>query len=185
MNTFTNLSNTELAAWIQAVGSILAIIAAFLIAFLQSRAQYKNSLALRREEQQSARVSIAKTLSVLAKNSAKAVAHSTSKLQDREAVHNIADGIVYFDLGELRRIDAALSSIPLHSLPDTLISPTMNISATVRQFVAKVEMALRFHSQMDGAAFNDLFRVFGEMNESLGATCNDIEAEVSRIQGET
>jgi hypothetical protein len=188
MNTVcltTNLSSAELAAWVQAIGSVLAIIAAFLIAFFQSRLQHRSALVLHRKEQRHARMAMAKTLSALATNCAKAIAHSSAKLRDREAVHKIAEGEVYFDLGELRRIDTAMASIPLYSLPDTLVSPTMIISATLRQFIDKVEMALRVHRQMDSAAFEDLFRVFGEMNDSLRATCEDVEAEVKRIQGET
>ena len=180
----TDLSSAELAAWVQAIGSILAIIAAFLIAYLQSRAQHKSALGLYKEEQRYARIAIAKTLSTLSRNCTKAVSYSMAQLRDREAVHKIAEGEVFFDLGELRRIDTAMASIPLYNLPDTLVSSTMIISATLRQFVAKVEMALHAHRQMNGAAFDDLFRVFGEMTESLKATCKDIEDEVDRIGNE-
>ena len=187
MNTLcfsTKLSSAELAAWVQAIGSILAIIAAFLISFLQSRSQHQSALTLHKEEQKVARLSITKTLSTLAANCTKEVAHCTAQLKDRETIHNIAGGTVYFDLGELRRINTAMLSIPLHSLPDNLVSPTMIISAAVRQFLATVEMTLRFHNQMDSAAFEDLFRVIGEINESLKATCKDIEVGIRRSQEE-
>ena len=78
-----------------------------------------------------------------------------------------------------------MASIPLHSLPDTLVDPTMIISAYVRQFIAKVEMALRTHRVMDSDAFDDLFKFFAATNNGLEETCKDIEAEVRRIEAAT
>ena len=140
MNTLcitTNLTSAELAAWVQAIGSVVAIIAAALIAIWQGRIQYRNALAIHRAEQRHTRVELSKTLYVLASNYAKAMAYFTGQLSDREAVHNIAEGRVHFDFGELSRIDAAISGIPLHNLPDSLVTPTMLLSATVRQFREK------------------------------------------------
>ena len=180
----TNLTSAELAAWVQAVGSVLAIVAAALIAIWQSRSQHRSAMQLHRAEQRHARVELSKTLSMLAKNCAKAVAYSSARLRDRESVYSIAEGDMHFDLGELRRIDNAIAGIPLYSLPDTLVTSTMILSATVRQFIEKVEMALRLHRQMDADAFEDLFRTIGEMNKSLKKTCEDIETEVDRVKNQ-
>lgn len=180
----TNLTSSELAAWVQAIGSVVAIIAAASIAVWQGRKQYRNALALHRAEQRHTRVELAKTLSVLAKNSAKAIAYLTGQLSSRQAIHDIAEGLVHFDFGELSRLDTAISGIPLHNLSDSLVTPTMLLSATVRQFREKTEMAIRVHRQMDAAAFEDLFRVLGEMNKSLEETCGDIATELNRIQTE-
>jgi hypothetical protein len=180
----TNLTSAELAAWVQAVGSVLAILAAALIAIWQSRAQHRSAMQLHRAEKRQARVELSKTLSVLAKNCSKAVAYGSGRLSDRETIHRIAEGDVHFDLGELRRVDNAIAGIPLHSLPDTLVTSTMILSATVRQFTEKTEMALHLHRKMDAAAFEDLFRTFGEINESLKKTCEEIEAEVERVQNQ-
>ena len=57
----------------------------------------------------------------------------------------------------------------------------MILSATVRQFREKVEMVFRVHRSMDAAAFEDFFRVLLEMNNSVKATCSDIEKEVERV----
>ena len=54
MNTIcltTNLTSAELAAWVQAIGSIVAIIAVVLIAVWQANKQHRNALALHRAEQ--------------------------------------------------------------------------------------------------------------------------------------
>ncbi len=61
----------------------------------------------------------------------------------------------------------------------------MILNGTQRQFREKVEIALRLHREMNAEAFEDLFRVFGEMNESIAKTCEGIEAEVERFQRES
>jgi hypothetical protein len=179
-----NLTSVELAAWVQAIGSIVAIIAVVLIAVWQANKQHRNALALHREEQRYARIELAKTLSMLAKNCAKAMAYLTRQLSSRQDVYEIAEGQVHFDFGELSRIEASIGGIPLYSLPHSLVTPTMLLSATVRQFREKVEMAIRVHRNMDAAAFEDFFRVLREMNDSLEQTCGDIATEVNRIQSD-
>ena len=187
MNTLcisTDLTSGELAAWVQAIGSVVAIFAAASIAIWQGRKQYRNALDLHMEEQRYTRIKLTKTLSVLAENAAKAMVYLTGQMNSRQAVHDIAGGIVHFDSGELSRIDAAIAGIPLHNLPHSLVTPTMLLSGTVRQFREKTEMAIRAHRKMDAAAFEDLFRTLGEMNESLEKTCGDIATELSCIQRE-
>ncbi len=54
MNTLcltTNLTIVELAAWVQAIGSIVAIITVVLIAVWQANKQHRSSLILHRAEQ--------------------------------------------------------------------------------------------------------------------------------------
>lgn len=177
-----NQTSSELAAWVQAIGSILAILAATLIAIWQSRAQHRSARILYKEEQRHARVEISKTLLSLAKNSLKAIFYISKQLSDRGAIHDIAEGNAPLDLVEIRRIEKAIEAIPLHNLPDTLVTFTMIVSATVRQFTDKAEMALRLHRQMNAAAFEELFQTFAEIKESLEKTCKDIEAEVERVQ---
>lgn len=181
----TALTSAEFAAWVQAIGSIVAILAAALIAIWQARVQHRGALALQIAEHERVRVELGKTLSVLAASSVSAVAHISQQLSTRDAVHNVGHEELFLDLGEVRRLDASLAHIPLHGLPETLVTPTMILSALVRQYLAKVEMALRVHRQMDAAAFEDLFEFFEFTNTGLNATRQDIANEVSRMQKET
>ena len=159
----SNLTSTEWAAWVQAVGSVAAIAAAAWIAIHVARLQHRNALDLHMTEKRTERVDIAKTLSVLATNSSKSMRHIASQLNDRESVHNAAEGLVPCDVGELCRIDSYLSDIPLHTVPHSMVTLTMILGSTVRQFKEKVEMALRLHRKMDADMFNDFFRSIGEM----------------------
>lgn len=185
MNTLcisTNLTSAEWAAWVQAVGSIVAILGAVWTAGWQTRKQHQSGLALQAAQQHQFQAELAKTLSVFARNCSQAVAFLSAQLKDREAVYQIAEGHVHFDLGELSKQDAALAAIPLYSFPSALVTPTMLLSATVRQFREKVEMVLRVDRSMDARAFEDFFQVLRQINESLRATCGDIAKEVERMQ---
>lgn len=184
MNTLcfaSNLTSAEWAAWVQAVGSILAILGAAGTAVWLARKQHNNALALHVAGQRHARSEIAKTLSILAQNCSKAMVFLTGQVTDRESVHNAAEGCVHFDLGELARLDSAMAAIPLQTLPSTLVTPMMILSGTVRQFREKIEIVFRTHRTMDAAAFDDFFRVIGEMNESSKLTCAHIAKEVDRV----
>jgi hypothetical protein len=167
---------------VQALGSVAAIFGAAWIATYQAKLQHRNALELHKTEQRSAKLDLGKTLSVLAANSAKAIKHITGQLHDRESVHKAAEGLVHCDIGEITRINHYIEAVPLHTIPYPLVTPTMVLGSTVRQFKEKVEMALRLHRQMDGNMFEDFFRTLSEMNASIGATCKDIEAELRRLQ---
>lgn len=177
MNTLcfaSNLTSTEWAAWVQAVGSILAIVIATGIAVWVAHRQHNNALALHAAEQRYAKSETTKTLLVLAQNCAKAVATVIGQVDDRAAVYEIAEGRAHCDIEEIARLDLAIMGIPVHNIPSSLVSPTMALSATVRQFREKVETVLRVHRSMDASAFGDFFRIIGEMRDSLEGTCEDI-----------
>jgi len=180
----SNLTSGESAAWVQAVGSVIAIIAAAWIAIHQASLQHKNALELHKIEKRTEQIDIMKTLSVLAVNSSKAMKHIASQLNvnDRESVRNAAEGLVPCDIGEMVRIDAYLSDIPLHTVPHSMVTLTMILGSTVRQFKEKVEMALKLHREMDVDMFEDFFRSLNEMNNSIEGTCSDIDAELKRFE---
>jgi hypothetical protein len=182
LGLLSNLTSAQWAAWVQALGSIAAIVAAAWIAIHQAKLQHRSALDLHMREHRTARVDIAKTLSVLAINSSKAMRHVSGQLNDRESVHRAADGLIHCDLGELCRIDTYLIGIPLHSVPYSLVTLTMILGSTVRQFKDKVEMTLRLHRKMDANMFEDFFRALGEMNASIEATCCDIAAEIKSLE---
>ncbi|MEK8034989.1 hypothetical protein AACH06_29590 [Ideonella sp. DXS29W] len=178
----TNLSSSEWAAWVQAVGSIAAIIGAAGIAVWQSRKQHQNSIELLRAENRFTRTELARSFLSLSSNCRIAMGHAAGKLKNREAVHAIAEGQVHFDFEELKVIEGAVRAIPLHTLPSSLVGLTMIVSSTVRQFREKVQSALDAYRSMDGAAFEDFFRTLAEMQESLEASCADIRTKLIEIE---
>lgn len=185
MNTLcfaTNITSSEWAAWVQAIGTILAVLAAATIAVWQSRKQHESAFALHKSEQRHTQVEQAKTLLALCLSCTKAVKHFTTQVSDRDAVYKIANKETYFDLGELQSLQNATSNIPLYSLPSTLVTHAMVLGATVRQFRQTIDMAVQLHSSMDAVQFANLFNTLNEMNESLALTCGDIEAVVKVVE---
>lgn len=179
----SGLSSSEWAAWVQAVGSVAAIFGAAGIAIWQAGKQHKSSLEVVRAEHRLAGVATARALHSLSTNCQRAMAHAAVQFPSREAVHCIAEGRTHFDLEELKVIEGAVRSVPLHALPHQLVHLTMILSSTVRQFRENVEFALQSHRTMDGGAFEKFFGVLGELQRSLGLTCTDIQAEVVRLEG--
>ena len=177
----SNLTSSEWASWVQAIGSIAAIIGAIFIAGWQTRRQHLDALRLMAEEKRQSRLELARTLLVLSRNSLSALNHLTDSMKDREAVHVIGEGGVHYDIEQIRRIDTSLAAIPLHDLPSSLVTHTMVVSATVRQYREKVEQVLRVHRTMDGAEFSDFFECRRKMSESLDRTCNDIANEIEKL----
>jgi Zn-dependent alcohol dehydrogenase len=170
-----DLTSDEWAAWVQAIGSIAAIVAAAWIAIYQSKQSQRSALELHHAELRAARVDIAKTIYVLANNSLKAMKVIARQLHDRESVHKCAEGLEPCDIGEIGRIDTYIAGLPIHSLPHSLVTLTMILGSTVRQCKGKVEMVLRVHRQMDGEMFADFF-------DTISRTVDDIQAAVTKLE---
>ena len=178
------LTSSEWAAWVQAVGSIAAIIGTVGIAIWQSRQQHRASMALLLAERSFARVEAAKALQELSIGAHRLLEHSTKAFPDRQAVHDVADGRMFFDFGELRVIEGAIQAVPLHALPHDLVRLTMIVGSCVRQFRENIEFAMPRHREMDGQGFTTLFESLSSLTRNLGLTCKDIEAAVKRTVGE-
>lgn len=175
----TTLSSGELASWVQAVGSIAAILGAAWVAWYQAQLQFKNELQLQRAALAAQRTEVARTLLKLAHNSIKAMSYVSERLSDRESVHRVGDGLASCGLGELGRLDAYLRAVPLHDLPDTLVTPALMLVSTFGQFKEKVEMTLRLHGSMTAENFEDFFSTLSEMKNVVTEASGDIEKEVS------
>lgn len=178
----TDLTSTEWAAWVQAIGSIVAILAATIIAIWQSKRQHESAFALHKEEQRHNQLEQAKALLTICQNSTKAAKYFAGEMHDRETIHMIASQETYVDFGELQTLQNSTSNIPLYSLPARLITHAMALGATIRQFKQNVDSVIQLHRQMDANQFQKFFDNLGQMIKSLELTCGDIETEVKKIQ---
>ena len=176
----SSLTSSEWASWVQAIGSIVAILGAVRIAIWQSKKQYNDSLAVMRAEKQLARTELTKALFSLSTGALRLLEHSTKAFPDRDSVSDAAAGRRYFDFGELRVVEGAIQAISLHTLPHELVRLTMIVCSIVRQFRENIELAIKTHRQMDAMAFSILFETLSSLTESLKRTCVDIETEVRR-----
>mgnify|MGYP000913792507 CR=1 FL=1 len=178
----SNLTSSEWASWVQAIGSIAAIFGAVGIAIWQSNKQHGASLFLLWEEKRLARIESAKALHSLSTGALGLLEHSIKSFPDRESVHDIAEGRRHFDFGELRIVEGAIQAIAVHTQPHELVRLTMIVSSTVRQFRESVEFAIQSHREMDANAFKTFFNALSGLTNSLVLTCADIEKEVEKIE---
>lgn len=180
----SNLSSSEWAAWVQALGSIAAIIFAVFIAIYQIRTQHKKDLFLQKNERLNEKYETAKAIKTLAYNSEKAMDHLHSQLSSKESIFKVAEGYESSFIGELERIDKYIIDIPLFTLQGSMVTLTMTLSSTVRQFKEKVENVLRVHRSMEDTEFEDFFKILEEMKNSMTNTCRDISKEVNDLETE-
>ena len=178
----SSMSSSEWASWVQAFGSIAAILGAAGIAIWQSREQHKNSLLLIHTENKLSQIERAKTILSLSKNCSNLVAHYSTKFSDRDVMCKISERRIYFDLNELKIIENAVVSISLESLPHQLVSLTLMVSSTVRQCRENIEEVLRCYREIDATQFNDFHNVLLQMQSSIKLTCADLEKEIEKMK---
>ena len=108
----SNLTSSEWAAWVQAIGSIIAILGAAGIAVWQARKQYKNALAIQAAEKRHEEIEKAKNILALARNCSKTINYITDELNSPQSIYMVAKRHKQIDLVELLRVDAAIRGIP-------------------------------------------------------------------------
>lgn len=178
----TNLTSSEWAAWVQAVGSIVAVISAAGIAIWQSHKQHQSALSLHKAEQRHARLEAAKTLLALCRNCSIAADHFAKQLCDRDSLYMVATGEKHFDFEELQALQNGIAGIPLYQLPDVLVNPAMILAATLRQLRQTIEIAVKDYRTMDSSYFESFFKAMGKLVTDLELTRQEIEAVVQRMK---
>jgi hypothetical protein len=166
-------SSSDLAAWVQAVGSVVAIFAAVGVGWWTARQQRKLTREMSWLQHGSNIMESAKTLKEIAAPAVKVLTRISGLLDSREKVFTAAETGLPFDIPELHQLERALDGVELHRLPAQLITPALILSANVRQFRIKVEMALQHYRQMDAAAFDDFFTTLKQMNDSMSKSVSD------------
>ena len=174
-------SSSDFAAWVQAIGSILAIVGAVGVAIWQARKAQQQTLFTIDQQRKADHLRSARTLMEIAKAALKLQVHVAGKLGSREAIYNAAPDRLPFDLPEVVALERALNKIEVHTLPAELVSLALIVAATFRQFHIKVAMVLDTHRQMDAAAFEDFFCATREMQESMRLTVADLEKHLAPL----
>jgi hypothetical protein len=174
----TDLTSSEAAAWVQAIGSILAIVGAVGVAVWQLHKQRRDALALEEKRHHDNELNAVKSMAELAVLSHKVAKHMLERLSGRAAVHNVAQGREHLEIDGLRYFESATASILLHTLPHHVVRFPYLLSSCLRQIRQKIEQAIRLHEQMDAAEFTDLFNSLHGLTESLEATSRELAQAV-------
>jgi hypothetical protein len=162
-----------LAAWVQAIGSILAIVAAFAIGNHQTRVQVK----LARIAAANGDVQSAETMTYLTGAALRAVQQGRGRLDQREKVQEAAEGKFSSMYRELEAFERVLSDIPAYRVSPKVLRQALIIASNIRQFRLKVAMALEHHRKMDA----DEFAAFFSMMEAIESALKQSEEEATKM----
>lgn len=159
-----------LAAWVQAIFSVVAIIAAIEL----SRLQFRHAQRLQLQQLKAEGVTVAEAIEKISAVAVNVVAYTCSHLRDRSIVEKIIQGNQHFDLQALLDVESALNSIPKHQISSELVAYVFMLSGTVRQVRELAQRTLRRFESIDDIFFNELFESLTKLQLSLSKTNDDI-----------
>lgn len=169
-----DLTRSECAAWVQAFGSIVAILAAIWIGRKQTQSVLQQS--------KDATIAAAEALSELSKAAFNLQKHFEKNLSNRDAVHEAGETGLVFDMAMLEGLEKSISAIRVHQLPASLVRLALMLSASITQLRMKVAVALKLHGKMDAEQFQDFFDTLKKMTDSLDLTIKDIEEATKKMK---
>lgn len=176
----TVLSRLDAPAWVQAVGSILAIVAA---AFF---VKYQHSLELQRDAENDKKARMRRYL-VLAELVRATAAHAEflrANYSNRGTVHSIAMGGRFYDPGVISSLGEEIAAVPLHEVDDEAISRELLVlKANCRQMKMWVGDMLAHHSTLNADDFAKSFQFLEFASTQCARSRNAILARVEFLAG--
>ncbi len=170
---------SDWAAWVQAIGSILAIVGAFAVATYQGRAQRKGEEARRAED----RLHVAENLRSLAAAAITTSGYVVGLLDTREKVHEAASGHFSNVSIELDALAVQLAAVPLHAMPAELVRSTRMLAGAIRQMRHRIANTLAKHAQMDATDFEEFFAsIRGSRDMLAGTVKTEVEAAIGSFR---
>ncbi|MBU3556493.1 hypothetical protein ICN18_02475 [Polynucleobacter sp. Ross1-W9] len=161
----------DMAAWAQAIGTFLAILAAGLIATCQSQSQYQNSLKLQKIQDWNKEVILCEAVVEIIKNSAERVRYVFDTFQSREDIIDVATKLKHYDFECLNDVIESLKQIPLNYLPSAnLVSDVMAMISAIRQLDIQVDKATYEYKTIDATKTATFLTVVSQIKNSTKDT---------------
>ena len=180
---FSQLENGDKAGWLQAIGTILAILASGWIAAWQAKSQYKNSLKLQDIQDQNKEIVLTKSVVEIFKNSAARVRYVFDNLSTRQDVYDVAIKKKYYDFEGLNDVIESLKQIPLKDLPSpVLVTAVMRLISGIRQLDIQVDKAIAEHSKMDSSDYNEFFQTLLQIKDSTAMTYEETKEYLNSLE---
>ena len=177
-----DLTRGECAAWVQAIGSIVAIYFAIRLAIFQVNKQQQNGLELLLTQKKQELLGSVETLTVLAKQALNLQHVLTKKrLASYELLDEaLATGLAN-ELPTLIALEKSLDHIELHKLPSPFVVPCLCLTGSIRQLRLKIDNFFASNRRMNQVDYEDFFKTLDEMNVSLESTVKGFEAELDKL----
>ena len=170
---FSSITSNELAAWVQALGTIVALA----IAIWQSNKQFKNSLRLIEYEKSVEKLEYIKTILEILRAIHLSTQHAISMVNDLDSLHAACNDEDYPFLDDLKHDFDMLTKIPLHSLPYKFIGFVSNINFVNRYILESFAKAMKSSLALDEAEFSRFLNEVTSLNEEQLATIDDFQVE--------
>jgi len=179
------LTRSECASWVQALGSIFTIAAAIGVAIYQANRQQEITRQAILDQEKTANIHAAEALEQLAKLSLALQKHFETKLKTQNDVYEAGTYGMISDIAMLQGLEQFLYAIELHKLPLPIIRLALIVASNVRNLRVKVEQVIRINRKMRTDEFEDFFQTLQGMTASLERTLKEIKIEVGKIQNST
>lgn len=171
------LTVSDWAAWVQAIGTLLAIFFSARIAIKQSKLQFESSLKLQKFQDAEKRLILTESVLSIFKNAVASIKYVKNELSIRQAVYEVATKRKYYDLDMLTDVLNTLRQIPIHDLPSpTLVTSVMVAIPTIRQLDIQINKALLESSKMDADDYDKLFLTIEEIYQSMTKTHKNVQS---------
>lgn len=180
---FSKLENGDKAGWLQAIGTVVAILASGWIAVWQANKQYKNSLRLQDIQDKNKEIILTESVVEIIKNSAARVKYVYDSLNTRQDVYDIAIKNKYYDFEGLIDVVESLKQIPLKDLPSPmLVTSVMTLISGIRQLEIQVDKAIANHSKMNASDYSVFFQTLLQIKNSTAKTHQDSEQYLKELK---
>lgn len=180
---FCKLEDGDKAGWLQAIGTVLAILASGWIAVWQAKKQYKNSLRLQDIQDKNKEIILTESVVEIIKNSAARVKYVYDSLSTRQDVYDVATKNKYYDFEGLSDVIESLKQIPLKDLPSpVLVTAVMTLISGIRQLEIQVDKAIANHSKMDAADYDVLFKTLLQIKNSTAQTYHESQKYLESLK---
>jgi hypothetical protein len=176
-------SPSDWAAWAQAIAATAAIYFSAKFGRDQSKAQYKNSRKLQKQEARNQEIVLTDAVTEIIKNTDQRVKYVEERLSSREALDNVINKTVYFDLDCLTEVLDSLKQIPLKDLPSAkLVTNVMHLTSAVRQLEIQMEKALNEYREMSAEDFQKFFLTLDQIKTSTSKIYNETEEYLNNLK---
>lgn len=148
-----------LSGWIQAVGSILAILAAGQIATLQSKRQFEDAARLQHTDRAHSAFRITRSVIEITENASDLLDKVVEEFGGSGAyVIGIGSGSLTFDKQILNDMRDDLNLIVVYELPSArLISQVIPARAIMREIAREIEVAIANYNTLDALDYKEFF----------------------------
>ncbi len=174
------LTPSECASWVQAWGSILAIVGSVALAVWQTRRQ----LRVTHRQRQAERMQVAEALLALARSSRGLQIHLGEQLDSREAVQLAEQGNLPTAMTELHALERALAHIPLQALEPVLLGPASMLASSMHQYRLRIDSLLQNHRKMDAADLETQFEMLNTLAFTLQEALSDLERHLGQLRSQ-